>query len=182
MANHRMATHRGHVYFSRWQLVSVACLFVIASAIIFFSGILIGQSIEERKLLRLTDTGITVPVKTAPAGDEQEMTFYDTLTKPAPPKPAAPAASPKPADGAASSDAPAPWTVQVAAAKSRALADKMAAELKKRGYQAYVTSGQLNQKTFYRVRVGRYRSRQEAMAALQRLKKDKYDVMLTRNE
>ncbi len=172
MANHRKATTGGNVYFSRRQLFGVASLFVGAAAVIFFFGILIGQSIEERKLLRKGDAGVTVPVNPGVPGDDQELTFYDTLTQPAPPKPSTPAQSP-PTD-----DRETPWTVQVAAAETRARADRMAAELKKRGYPAYVTSGRLNQKTFYRVRVGRYRSRQEAMVDLQRLKKHKYDPMI----
>ena len=57
MANHRKATDGGNVYFSRRQLFTVASLFVTASALIFFLGILIGQSIEERKLLRPGRTG-----------------------------------------------------------------------------------------------------------------------------
>ena len=172
MANHRKATSRGSVYFSRGQLFGVASLFVGAAAVVFFFGILIGQSIEERKLLRKGDAGITVPVNPGAPGDDQEMTFYDTLTKPAPPKAGAPAQN-RPAGGGET-----PWTVQVAAAETRSRADSMAAELRKRGYEAYVTSGQLNRKTFYRVRVGRYRSRQEAMVDLQRLKRDKYDPMI----
>lgn len=176
MANHRKATSRGNVYFSRGQLFGVASLFVGAAAVILFFGILIGQSIEERKLVRKGDAGVTVPVNPGAPGDDQEMTFYDTLTKPAPPKPSTPAKKPA-ADGGKT-----PWTVQVAAAETRARADGMAAELKKRGYEAYVTSGRLNRKTFYRVRVGRYRSRQEAMVHLQRLKKDKYDPMIMGTE
>ncbi|MCY4489478.1 MAG: SPOR domain-containing protein [Deltaproteobacteria bacterium] len=173
MANHRKATVRGSVYFSRGQLFGVASLFVGAAAVIFFFGILIGQSIEERKLVRKGDAGVTVPVNPAAPGDDQEMTFYETLTQQPPPKAGVPAAQTPPAD-----DGKTPWTVQVAAADTRARADRMAAELKKRGYDSYVTSGQLNRKTFYRVRVGRYRSRQEAMVELQRLKKDKYDPMI----
>lgn len=172
MANHRQVRNRGSVYFSRGQLFGVASLFVGAAAVIFFFGILIGQSIEERKLVSKGDAGVTVPVNPGASGDDQELTFYDTLTKPAPPKAGAPAPAP-PAD-----EDETPWTVQVAAAETRARADSMAAELKERGYEAYVTSGKLNRKTFYRVRVGRYPSRQEAMVALQRLKKDKYDPMI----
>ena len=56
----------------------------------------------------------------------------------------------------------------------------MVAELKKRGYKAYITAGKLKTKTaagklrtetFYRVRVGRYDTRQEAMVDLRRLPK-----------
>lgn len=176
MANHRKARNRGSIYFSRGQLFGVASLFVVAAAVIFFFGILIGQSIEERKLVSKGDAGVTLPVQPGASGDDLELTFPETLTKPEPPEAGAPVQRPPAGDDQT------PWTVQVAAAKTRALADNMAAELKKRGYEAYVTSGRLNQTTFYRVRVGRYGSRQEAMTDLQRLKKDKYDVMLTRTQ
>ena len=119
----------------------------------------------------------------APKAD-QEMTFYDTLTKPEPaPAPAQKAPAKKtPAKPVQAVDAKAPWTLQVAASRSRATADNLAAELKKRGYPAYVTSGRLNQKTFYRVRVGTYGTRQGAMAVLQRLKASDYkNAMITRN-
>ena len=176
MANHRKATGGGNVYFNRRQLFTVASLFVTASALIFFLGILIGQSIEERKLLRREGPAVQVTVKSGPPKDDQDLTFYDTLTKP---KAAPPGAEPTPG---AAGDVKNPWTVQVAAIRSRPSADKMVAELKKQGYRAYVTSGTLNQKTFYRVRVGAYGTRQGAMADLQRLKAAKYkNPMITRN-
>ena len=170
MANHRKLTDGGLAYFSRTQLVTLTVLFGIASVVIFFLGILIGQSIEERKLLQREEELVKVPVN-SDAKKEEVLTFYDTLTKPKPPeKPEAPKAQP-------------PWTVQIAAHRNRATADGMVAELKKRGYPAYVTSGELNRKTFYRVRVGRYGTRQEAMADLQRLKNEDYkNAMITRNQ
>ena len=176
MANHRKATDGGSVSFSRRQLFIAAPLYVIASAFIFLLGILIGQSIEERKILRREEPAVKVPVKTDAPKADQEMTFYDTLGKP---DPAPPRAQEPPANAGA---AKVPWSVQVAAVRSRATADKMAAELKKQGHRAYVTTGRLNEKTFYRVRVGRYGTRQEAMAELQRLKAAKYtNAMLRRN-
>ena len=175
MANHRKATDGGNIYFSRRQLFTVASLFVTASALIFFLGILIGQSIEERKLLRREGPAVQGAVKSGAPKADQDLTFYDTLTKPEAAPPSAEATR-------AAADVKNPWTLQVAAIRSRATADKMVAELKKRGYRAYVTSGTLNQKTFYRVRVGAYGTRQGAMADLQRLKAAKYkNAMITRN-
>ena len=184
MANHRKATDGGNVYFNRRQLFIVASLFVAASTFIFVLGILIGQSIEERKLLSREEPAVQVPVKSGEPKADQEMTFYETLTKPEPapaPTEKTPAKPPK-AKPVKISPAKTPWALQVAASRSRATADKMVAELKKRGYPAYVTSGRLNQKTFYRVRVGKYETRQGAMADLQRLKSANYkNAMITRN-
>ncbi len=176
MANHRKATDGGSVSLNRRQLFIVASLYVIASAFIFLLGILIGQSIEERKILRREEPAVKVPVKSDAPKADQEMTFYGLLSKPdpAPPRTEEPPASP----GAAKT----PWTVQVTAFRNRAAADKMVTELKKRGYRAYVTSGRLNEKTFYRVRVGAYGSRREAMAEVQKLKAAKYEnAMIMRN-
>lgn len=176
MANHRKATDGGSVSFSRRQLFIVAPLYVVASAFIFLLGILIGQSIEERKILRREEPAVKVPVKPDAPKADQEMTFYDTLGKP---EPTPPRVEEPPADTGA---AKVPWSVQVAASRSRATADKLAAALKKQGHGAYVTTGRLNDKTFYRVRVGRFGTRQEAMAELQRLKAAKYkNAMITRN-
>ena len=176
MVNHRKATDGGSISFSRRQLFIAAPLYVIASAFIFLLGILIGQSIEERKILRREEPAVKVPVKSGAPKADDEMTFYDTLGKP---DPAPPPTEEPPARAVA---AKTPWTVQVAASRSRATADKMAAELKQRGYRAYVTSGRLNEKTFYRVRVGAFGTRQQAMAEVQRLKASKYqNAMITRN-
>ncbi len=176
MVNHRKATDGGSISFSRRQLFIAAPLYVIASAFIFLIGILIGQSIEERKILRREEPAVKVPVKPDAPKADQEMTFYDTLGKP---DPAPPRAEEPPANTGARKT---PWSVQVAASRNRATADEMAASLTKQGYRAYVTSGRLNEKTFYRVRVGRFGTRQEAMAELQRLKAAKYkNAMITRN-
>ena len=168
MANLRKLTDGGHVYFSRTQLITVTILFGAASVFIFFLGILIGQSIEERKLLQREEELVKVPVD-ADAKKEDEITFYETLTKPKPPSEAKPPEKPEPVQAKTPR-----FTIQVAAPRKRATADSMAVRLKKRGYEAYVTIGQLNQKTFYRVRVGRYRNRTEAVADLRRLKNQDY--------
>lgn len=167
MANHRKLTDGGHVYFSRTQLITVTVLFGAATIFIFFLGILIGQSIEERKLLQREDELVKVPVDSG-AKKEDVITFYDTLTKPKP------ASDAKPPEKPQAVRASTPWTIQVTAPQSRATADSMAAKLKQRGYEAYVTARQLNRKTFYRVRVGRYRTRRDAVTDLRRLKTENY--------
>lgn len=176
MADHRKATEDGLVYFNRPQLITVSSLFVAGFVVVFFLGILIGQSIEERKLLRTEGQAVRVPVESGAPKDEQDMTFYETLTTPKPP-PATeispdpkPSRDPKPSAQGRTEGDPAPWTVQVFASRSRSTADDMVAKLRRQGYGAYMVSVQLNDRTFYRVRVGRYGSRQDAMGDLERLK------------
>ena len=82
------------------------------------------------------------------------------------PVPTAPAAKP-----AASPAAAAPWTVQVGAFKNRRQAEDTRQQLATAGLEAYVASvaAQDGQPRF-RVRVGTYRSREEAAAAAERIR------------
>ena len=66
-----------------------------------------------------------------------------------------------------------PFTIQVAALKDALLADKMTAQLKKKGYPAYRVFVQIPDKgIWYRIRVGVFQNRDEAQSTLNRLKKE----------
>lgn len=87
--------------------------------------------------------------------------------EPEPESPEPPPASevrPPPAAGSAA------WAVQVAALSSRAGAAKMTADLKGRGYAAFVIEHRADGKVFYRVRVGPEAQRVRADALAARLK------------
>jgi cell division septation protein DedD len=62
------------------------------------------------------------------------------------------------------------WTVQVAAFKSEQAAFKLAAALKNRGWEAHVTSVDVNAATVYRIQVGRFRTPAAAEKLLVKLK------------
>ena len=64
------------------------------------------------------------------------------------------------------------YCVQVGAFSAEGNAGKLAGELKKRGYAVEESEGSLQGKKFYRVRVGRFTSRQEAEEQLRRLRQD----------
>jgi DedD protein len=86
------------------------------------------------------------------------------------PKPAPPPATTKPATASTSKPAiPADdaWAVQLGAFSSKANADGMAAELKAKGYPAYVTPGPQ-----FKVRVGPFAKREAAEQVAARLRKD----------
>src|SRR4029077_3075613 len=78
------------IYFSRAQLVLLGGAFTLTALVIFLRGIVVGRGIEERKVARPEEPLIKIPVKpsgqggaTAPNGQaKEELTFYDTLTKP----------------------------------------------------------------------------------------------------
>ncbi|UCD33400.1 MAG: SPOR domain-containing protein [Desulfobacterales bacterium] len=66
-----------------------------------------------------------------------------------------------------------PLTIQVASLKDPKKADRMVADLKKKGYPAYRSIGKIPGKgVWYRVRVGSYKSKTEANSILGRLHKD----------
>ena len=64
------------------------------------------------------------------------------------------------------------YTIQVAAVKVVKDADRLVAQLKKKGYPAYRTISKVKDKgIWFRVRVGKYKSRAEASPTLEKLKK-----------
>jgi cell division septation protein DedD len=72
-------------------------------------------------------------------------------------------------------------TIQVASFKDPNVADKMVAELKKKGYPAYRSLGKIPGKgIWYRVRIGYFSSKSEAGSMLKLIKKDKLNAILVR--
>ena len=64
------------------------------------------------------------------------------------------------------------YTVQVAAVKAAKDADRLVVQLKKKGYPAYRTISKVQGKgIWFRVRVGKYKSRVEARRTMEKLKK-----------
>ena len=100
MAENRRSRSQGFYYFSRGQLAILAVVFTVTCTITFFLGMLIGQGIEERKLLKREGQGPVAKIptpnprkgsrSTQATQQDQEMTFYDTLTKAPPPTKARP--------------------------------------------------------------------------------------------
>ena len=90
-------------YFSRGQMVLLGGAFTLASVIIFFLGVFTGKGIEERRIVKMEEPPVKIPIKPAAPGGpadqggttKEEMTFYNTLTKPTG---AEPSAEPKPKD------------------------------------------------------------------------------------
>jgi len=89
MAENRRARGEGFYYFNRGQLAILGAAFTVTSVVIFFLGILVGQGIEERKMLKSIEPVTKIPVRplrkgsdsSAKASTDQQMTFYDTLTQ-----------------------------------------------------------------------------------------------------
>jgi DedD protein len=87
------------------------------------------------------------------------------------------ATTPKPAEKPVEKPAEKPaaqpsggWAVQVASFGVRATSDRIANDLKAKGFSAYVMSVAVKEQTMYRVRVGPVRDRDAAEALLQKVK------------
>ena len=89
--------------------------------------------------------------------------------------PANPVAKP-PVKVPAGASRPAGYSVQVAAYKTRAEADKLTASLTKRGYPARVDADA----AYFRVRIGRYSTSKDAEDALKRIKAKQMDGFVVR--
>lgn len=88
MAENRKERGPARYYFTRGQLVLLASGFTLTSVIIFIMGIVIGQRIEENKLLKKNEPPLAqIPAQPLPSSSAEgpsaknEMTFYDTLAK-----------------------------------------------------------------------------------------------------
>jgi cell division septation protein DedD len=184
MAENRREKDRRY-YFTRGQLALLGIAFTAASLVVFVLGVLVGKEIEARRVVRPEEPLVKVPIKPPPARggadgenakQKDDLTFYNTLTQAPAAKAvesAETAAEKKPpangrndakpeADGAESKGRSKTWSVQVNSFPDEKSADELLDRLKRRGYSAFVTEAQVSGKTWYRVRVGRFTSREEA--------------------
>jgi cell division protein FtsN len=90
MAENRKDIEASRYYFSKSQLALVTTGFVFTCILVFLLGLVVGQGVEERKLLKqeepLAKVPIQPPASTAKpsqgeAGKDDQLTFYDTLSK-----------------------------------------------------------------------------------------------------
>ena len=125
--------------------------------------------------------------KTVPREPKKE-----SAPKPTPPESASQKAGPQKQEPAASSQIKKPakkkenvtavartnaagpvYTIQAASVKDPKDADRLVQKLKKRGYPAYRAIGKIPGKgIWFRVRIGEYRSKSEALSMMDKLKKD----------
>lgn len=80
-------------YYTRSQMVLLGAAFMLASVAIFFLGMYVGKSIEARKMARVEEPLIKLPVKpagqtsSAPAAAPKEEPVYESDSKTAPAQP-----------------------------------------------------------------------------------------------
>jgi cell division septation protein DedD len=208
-------------YFSRGQFLLLGCGFSVSSMIVFFLGMLVGQGMEERKIVKPAEPAMRIPIRptqganSGTAASKEEITFYDTLTRPAPAqarseeetreakkaeknskadsreirlsakqevasvakraedKPAPAASKPRPAEADAK-ESRKPWTVQVNAFPDENSAKTWVDRLRDKGYNAYLSESRSQGRVWYRVRVGRFESRDEAEKTQESLKRKEH--------
>ena len=85
---------------------------------------------------------------------------------------------PAPAPAAAAPPSGRPYNIQIEAVMDKSGADEMVSRLKALGYNAQEMTTNLSGQTWYRVRVGPYRSSSEAAAAQAKLR-DQYKAAYT---
>lgn len=98
-----------------------------------------------------------------------------------PPPPSRAATVPSPPAAKASPPAQSAWAVQLGAYASREKAEQFVADLKKRGFAAFVLEYRASGKVLYRVRVGPEQERARAEAIAARLAKDGYQTVVARH-
>ena len=233
MADNRKSN--GQYFLSRVQVIVLTVAFTITCVAAFVLGVVIGQGIEERKVLQREEPLVKLPLPPASAGSKggpgapakDDLTFYDTLGKPSPAAPPAkevktadkptktaketkaaretrlaakesrafakearpavkeikPAAEETPPEAGSAETAasaaetkktePLPreggWTVQVNAYPDEKTAQRLVERLKEKGYDAYMVVSNVKGRTWYRVRVGRFATRDEAKKAQEEL-------------
>jgi DedD protein len=108
----------------------------------------------------------------APPGEKEREAEKKIVEKPSPKEKSATTQPPLPVEGK--------YTVQVSSFTEREKATELVARLIKKKYPAYITSTQISQTTWYRVRVGRFATREEAEKfALTLKEKEKLNTFVT---
>lgn len=168
------------------QFILLALGFILASVLIFGFGWWVGYDVAEQRLareqpvVRMSASTPTAapPTATLDAAAASSPTARQTSTAvPAPPTRAetptervdTPTRVPPTAAEAA---VPKGWTVQVRATTDAVQAAMLSRQLRQKGYEAYIATGQQGAETLYRVRVGRFKERTEAKVMELRLKQD----------
>ena len=99
------------------------------------------------------------------------MTFYDTLAKPGK-NGKEPAHSDSKIETKIDKSSIKVYAVQVGAMKDSSLADAMVLKLKKNGYSAYIASSESSGKTWHKVRLGTFSSKEDARKEAARIEKN----------
>jgi DedD protein len=178
----------------------VGALVLVAIVVLFVPALLKGPARERATADTISQQSIEIPVRGTNEPAREEMlvpeapsppqTAVPIVEEPLPRAEAPPAIAarlepaPVPAPKAAEPDSvvvasgqPA-WAVQLGAFSTREKAESLAADLRKRGYAAFVLEHRANGKVLHRVRVGPEQDRARAAAIAERLRKDGFQPVV----
>lgn len=183
-----MADRRMEFSLSTWQALLLLTGGATTLLLIFIFGVMVGKGdIEGLKLfdrevksevvkMKIESTPLDQPSdRTTYHQEDAEMmnnttskpvmTFYDTLAKPGNNRKES-----LPIDY--KNDPRKVYAVQVGAMKDKSLADAMVSKLKKFGYSAYIASSESSGKTWHKVRLGTFSSKEDARKEAERIEKN----------
>lgn len=192
MLGRPIARARHELRFGTREIAFLSLAFVVVWGLSFVLGILVGRELSGpapgAERVAETAPSDSRPAESKAAAQDR-LTFYQTLTAPTVELPSAkkgvveermvtkgeevPDRAPA---AAASAPSPAgPWTVQVSAFRSRALAEDLRRQLAAKGYDAYLVAVESEDgRVRYRVRVGSFATRGEADQAAARLRTERH--------
>jgi cell division septation protein DedD len=166
--------------FTTLELATLALSFAATSALVFLLGFYVGRRAAAEHA-GVAETVARVPVGEPPAAEFEPLARAPVASQPAAragapaplkAKPAPAPPRPEPADAVASAPPGVPFTVQVLATRNRGEADALSADLKKRGYGAYVAAVEDAGGTWYRVRIGHFEDAEAARRMAERASRD----------
>ena len=166
-----------------WNLAAFIVAAAVASLVVFFLGVFVGQRLEGQK--GPASEAPLLPVQTdrlstRATGRGEDMTFYDVLAskqggrgeegRQASEKAQDSAKSENPEAKRPDPDKPSGWTVQINAFQEKRSADALVQRLKEKGVDAYMMKVEVRGQTWFRVRAGQFDSREKAKQLERKLK------------
>jgi len=164
------------LYFSRDQLVVLALAFTVTAASIAFLGVLTGKQLEATRIVKNETSSAKVSIDppdeaagAVPTGADEGASSFRPPANGPDAQPTNEALSPAALRQQSAISQPGKraepmkaWAVQVKAAPDKPSADAWVNRLKSKGYDAFVVEADIRGKTWYRVRVGSFDTRQDA--------------------
>jgi cell division septation protein DedD len=181
---------RRRLRFGRKQGVALAAIFVASAVVIFYLGPPADHAIQKRASLANVNSGRAEinfrpqnvsPIDTTEAGANPNVTTasakpravgFDTKRTPAPDRPGFEAKTNALAYSSDSGNSSKKWSVQIAAAPAKDIADTLVQQLKAKGYDSYSVQAEVKGQTYHRVRVGHFDAREKAEAVRQSLARE----------
>lgn len=179
----------------------IGALVLVAVVVLLVPAVLTGPEREQDEpATAVRSVEVTLDDARLPAAEDDELVPEPAPPDPLPLRPAQdpPARTPEPETAAIAADkpaalasppaatvtataanaAPTAWAVQLGAFSTREKAEGLVADLRKRGYSAFVLEYRATGQVLHRVRVGPEQDRERAVAIASRLRKDGFQPVV----